>query len=158
MAKNIQWKKSTIDYELLNKLNPRVISCTERGNLNVKLGKIGAGIGTYESRSRGQKNSVANQIKSGKMAQFQKIGTDAAAITSKQKKIERKQRFFNLVKSEFGNNDFNLLELSHLDVHFPESNNTNKLFRHYLSESNVFKFIGYKNKSKRYKFETKGNA
>tara|TARA_R110001592_G_C12859295_1_gene722664 strand:+ start:252 stop:725 length:474 start_codon:yes stop_codon:yes gene_type:complete len=151
MAKNIQWKKSTLDYELLNKLNPRVISCTERGNLNVELGKIGAGLGDKESRIRGQKNSVASQIESGKMAQFQKHGTDAAAISSKQRKIERKQRFFNLVKSEFGNNDFNLLELAHLDVHFPESSNTNKLFRNYLAESDLFEFIGFKNKSKRYK-------
>tara|TARA_R110000782_G_C14474650_1_gene375149 strand:- start:47 stop:505 length:459 start_codon:yes stop_codon:yes gene_type:complete len=90
MAKNIQWKKSTLDYDKLNKLTPRVISCTERGNLNVELGKIGANIGSHESRSRGGITAGNAHKESGHWESIQKKATINSRIAATKRALEKK--------------------------------------------------------------------
>ena len=158
MAKNIQWKKSTLDYNKLNELTPHKIAAINngknRGSKNKEEGKIGASIGDKESRRRGAKASHITQKESGAHERFRLAGTAAAAKKAIDEKIKRKDRFTYLIEKHFGNNDFNILELDIIFNEFPEyttDSSTKKRFGEFVLDETIFKFIGFKNKSKRYK-------
>tara|TARA_R110001606_G_scaffold88783_1_gene199929 strand:+ start:135 stop:593 length:459 start_codon:yes stop_codon:yes gene_type:complete len=95
MAKNIQWKKSTLDYDKLNKLTPRVLAGTERGKSNTELGKIGAAIGSHESRSRGGIVSGNAHKESGHWESIQKKATINSRIAATKRALERKMIITN---------------------------------------------------------------
>lgn len=151
MTKKIEWKESNIDYDALNKITHRSLVATERGNQNKSLGKIGSGLGNIESRRKGQKNSVQNQIESGTFKNWLDSGKKAAAEKSINDKLERIERFYALIYLKFKNDTFNILDLKILDSYFPEYTSHSKAYRRFLEDNKLYQFLGYKNKSKMYK-------
>jgi len=140
MSKNIQWKKSSIDYTELDKLTSHVINGKLRGNLNKVEGKIGNNIGNYESRSRGQRNSVINQRESGKLDIWRMKGCKAAGIKKKQKTAIEFKEFYDLITLD----EFKLNQVSHFARSIDHA-------RKYLNDENFYEFVGFKNKAKVYR-------
>tara|TARA_R110002167_G_C12605960_1_gene645504 strand:+ start:846 stop:1298 length:453 start_codon:yes stop_codon:yes gene_type:complete len=139
--------------EKLNKVTSWTINGIELGSKNVINNKIGAGLGDKESRRKGAKLAHKTQIESGQMEIFQKTGTSNAAIVTMKLKDDRRLRFKTLIKKQFGTKDFNVLNLEVLFNKFPEYTNPKKAFRRFLEDETAFEFIGFKNKSKRYRIK-----
>jgi hypothetical protein len=152
MNNKIKWGNRElpgVSHDELSKLTPRVLTATERGNLNVELGKFGNGIGNYESRKRGALKSVANQKESGNLKKFTDSGTKAAAEKAILEKEERRIRFYNIISDTFSD-QFQIKDLAFIDEYFPEYTNHKKAYRRFLSDDVYFKTLGFKNKARCY--------
>tara|TARA_R110000764_G_scaffold107268_1_gene193095 strand:- start:109 stop:657 length:549 start_codon:yes stop_codon:yes gene_type:complete len=173
MAKNIQWKKSTIDYDKLNKLTPKSLSSTERGNMNVESGHLTkiSGIVTsastkasienglkglanfekmseehkHDSRSRGGKTSGNNAVKSGQYEEFRSAGTKAAVAKQLEKTLGYKQKLYSLIQLE----KFTTNDILHLYKEFDHLSKS-QMIRKWVCDTDFFTVIGKKGSTKIY--------
>ena len=173
MAKNIQWKKSTIDYDKLNKLTPKSLSSTERGNMNVESGHLAkiSGISTlkkakssrenglkgfdkfekmseeykHDSRYRGGKTSGNNAVKSGQFKEFRSAGTKSAVALKLEKTLGYKQKLYSLIQLE----EFTTNDILHLYKEFDHLSKS-QMIRIWVRDTDFFTVIGKKGSTKIY--------
>lgn len=89
MAKNIEWKKSNIDYDQLNQLTPHHLRTSSHMKALNQSGKL------VDSKSKGGKKTGKQHVESGHWANIQKIATKSSIESRVNAALKRKMVITN---------------------------------------------------------------